>query len=77
MAGFLEQAVEVMRQMPQRDQDSIAQAILTVARGGAPLDIEPEHLPFILEGLAQLRRGEFVEGEPAELVDAAFRRHQP
>ncbi len=75
MVDVLERAVEALRRMPAGDRDSMAQAILTLAHGEFPLDIEPEHLPAVLEGLAQIERGEYVEGEPEEVVAAAFRRH--
>ncbi len=77
MTDVLDRAVEALRRMPPADRDSMAEAILTVAEGGLPLDIEPEHLPYVLEGLAQLERGEFVEGTPEELVAAAFRARVP
>lgn len=77
MGDILDRAVEALRQMPASDRDSMAQAILTVAHGETPLDIDPEHLPAVLEGLAQIERGEYVEGEPEKLVAAAFRRREP
>lgn len=76
MTDFVEQAFDAVRQMPPAERDSMAQAILTLAQGSAAIDIEPEHLRYVLEGLAQIERGEFVEGDPDELVAAAFRRHQ-
>ncbi|MBX9931810.1 MAG: acetyltransferase [Methylobacterium sp.] len=78
MTDVVELAFEAVRQMPPAERDSMAQAILTLARqDDGPLDIEPEHLSSVLEGLAQIERGEFTEGDPAELVAAAFRRHRP
>ncbi|GJE81868.1 acetyltransferase [Methylorubrum thiocyanatum] len=77
MGDMLDRAVEALRRMPASDRDSLAQAILTVAHGAAPLDIDPEHLPAVLDGLAQIERGEYVEGEPEDLVAAAFRRRVP
>lgn len=76
MTTMLDQAVEAMRQMPPATQDSVAQAILTLANGSEPLDIEDEHLPALSEGLAQLERGEGVVGDADELVAAAFERHR-
>ncbi len=72
----LDQAVEAMRQMPPDTRDSVAQAILALAQGSAPIDIEPEHMAAVMEGLAQLERGEGVVGEPEDLVAAAFARHR-
>ncbi|MGF3027752.1 acetyltransferase [Methylobacterium aquaticum] len=76
MTDTLEQAFEAMRRMPPATRDSMAQAILTLANGSEPLDIEDEHLPALLDGLAQLERGEGVVGDPDELVAAAFERHR-
>lgn len=74
MSTLFDQAVEAMRQMPPATQGSTAQAIL--ANGNEPLVIEDEHLPDLLEGLAQLERREGVVGNPRELVAAAFERHR-
>lgn len=76
MSTLLDQAVEAMRQMPPATQDSMAQAIPPLANGNEPLDIEDEHLPALLDGLAQLECGEGVVGDPDELVAAAFERHR-
>lgn len=71
MTNLLQQAVEAMRQLPPATQDSLAQAILSIAQGGAHDEIAPEHLPYVLEGLAQLARGEVAtEGEVAEAFRA-------
>ena len=40
-------------------------------------EIPAEHLPAVMEGLAQLERGEFVEGTPADLVQWVFRCPRP
>lgn len=75
MTDIFNQAVEAMRRMPSAERDSIAQAIVSLAGHEAgPLDVEPEHLPYVLEGLAQIERGAFVEGEPEEIVARAFER---
>jgi hypothetical protein len=77
MVDILDRAVEALRRMPAGDRESLAQAILTVADSEIPLDIDPEHLPAVLEGLAQIERGAYSEGEPEDLVAAAFRRCTP
>jgi hypothetical protein len=75
MTDIFEQAVEALRKMPTAERDSIAQAIVSLAgHEVGPLDVESDHLPFVLEGLAQIERGEFAEGEPEEIVARAFER---
>lgn len=74
MTDILERAVEAMRQMPPDTRDSMAQAILTLAGGDRVLDIADEHLAYVLEGLAQLERGEFATDEE---VAEAFRSFGP
>lgn len=77
MVDILDRAVEALRRMPAGDRECLAQAILAVADHEGPLDIDPAHLPAVLEGLAQIERGAYVEGEPEDLVAAAFRRRAP
>lgn len=74
MTDVLDRAVEALRRMQRADRDSMAEAILTVAEGRLPLDIESEHLPYVLEGPAQLKRGDFIEGTSEEIVAGAFKR---
>jgi hypothetical protein len=50
------QAVATVRALPPDDQNDIAQAMLALA-GAEPEPIDPAHLPAVLEGLAQTRRG--------------------
>ena len=69
---LLEKALETVRQLPSVTQDEIARAMLTLAGDeGEPEEIDPAHLPAVLEGLARAKRREFASG--AE-VEAAFRR---
>ena len=76
MTKLLERALETVRRLPPADQDDIALAMMSLARtdGEAPEAIDPAHLPDLLEGLAQARRGAFASD--AE-VEAAFRRFGP
>lgn len=75
MTELLEKAMKAVRQLPPEAQDEIARAILQLAgTEGEPEAVEPRHLPAVLEGLAQARRGEFAS--EAE-VEAAFRRFDP
>ena len=68
MTDIVDQAAEAMRRLPPAERDSMAQAVLSLAQGESPLDIEPEHLPFVLEGLAQIERGDFATDE--EIAEA-------
>jgi predicted transcriptional regulator len=56
MTKLLEQAIEHLRQLPEEMQDSAARAVML------QLEEEPEpgDLEAITEGLAQIKRGEFV-----------------
>ena len=72
MTKLLEKALEAVRRLPSDSQDEIARAMLNMAGDeGAPEDIDPTHLPDVLESLAQAKRREFATD--AE-VEAAFRR---
>jgi len=61
MTKLLDQALDAVRQLPPDNQDEIARAMLSLAHTGeADLEeIDPAHLPDVLEGLAQARRREF------------------
>ncbi|MDQ6435988.1 hypothetical protein RB623_18180 [Mesorhizobium sp. LHD-90] len=67
----MRKAVEAVRRLPDADQEQVARMMLTIAERDAVEDIDAAHLPDVLEGLAQMRRGEFAtEAE----VAATFRR---
>ncbi|MEH3118416.1 MAG: hypothetical protein PGN25_12720 [Methylorubrum populi] len=70
MTKLLEQAVEAVRRLPAADQDTIAEAMLGLARVGSAEDIDPEHLEDVLAGLAEIERGELASPEQ---IEAAFR----
>jgi hypothetical protein len=72
MTKLLEKALEAVRRLPPDSQDEIALAMLTLSgHEGEPEEIDPAHLPAVLEGLAQAKRRQFATD--AE-VEAAFRR---
>jgi hypothetical protein len=75
MTKLLDKALEAVRLLPQDAQDRIAREMLYLSRteDDEPEPIDPSHLPAVLEGLAQFRRGEFATD--AE-VEAAFRRFE-
>jgi hypothetical protein len=68
----LKKALEAVRKLPDDSQDEIARAMLSLAgNDGEPEVIDPDHLPAVMEGLAQARRREFATDEE---VEAALRR---
>lgn len=74
---LLEQAFEALGKMPSGVQDEIARALLGLADDAELDDVEPEHLPAVLDGMAQADRGEFASGDAGVAVRAAFRRAEP
>jgi hypothetical protein len=74
LTKLLEKALESVRRLPPDDQDRIALAMLTLSgREGEPEEVDPAHLPAVLEGIAQAKRRQFATD--AE-VEAAFRRFE-
>jgi hypothetical protein len=72
MTKLLDQAVDIVQRLSPDLRDEIARAMLQLAASqGEPDEIDPAHLPAVLEGLAQFQRREFATD--AE-VEAAFRR---
>jgi len=75
MTELLKKALEAVEALPADAQDEIARTMLALAGDdNEPEPIDPEALPAVLEGLAQVQRGEFASD--AE-VEAAFRRFDP
>ncbi len=74
MTDLLEKAITAVRVLESEDQDRIAEAVLTVAEGGEPEDIDPEHLPDILRSLAEAERGTFATDQEVEAIFARFGR---
>ncbi|WP_279356601.1 hypothetical protein [Methylobacterium indicum] len=70
MTELLRQAAAALERLPPDRQDAIARVILLLVRNDALTEIAPEDLPFVLEGLAEIARGEFATDEE---VEAAFR----
>jgi len=74
MTKLLEKALEAVRRLPPAGQDEIALAMLTLTGNeGEPEEIEPAHLPAVLEGLAQAKHRQFATDDE---VEAAFRRFE-
>ncbi|MBV8564939.1 MAG: hypothetical protein JO273_05740 [Methylobacteriaceae bacterium] len=75
MTKLLEQAVEIVRRLPPDSQDEIARAMLTLASDeGEVEDIDPAHLPDVLESLAQARRRQFATDQEIESAFKLFDR---
>ena len=74
MTKLLKKALEAVRRLPPDSQDQIALAMLSLSgKKGEPEEVDPAHLPAVLEGLAQAKRRQFATD--AE-VEAAFRRFE-
>ncbi|HEX8165859.1 MAG TPA: hypothetical protein VF601_08735 [Beijerinckiaceae bacterium] len=74
MTKLMEQALDAVKGLSPESQDEIARLLLHLAKGDEePESIDPDHLPAVLEGLGQVRRGEFATDEE---VEAAFRRFE-
>jgi predicted transcriptional regulator len=73
MTKLLERAMEKMRELPAKDQDALASALLSITGEQTEvLRLDDETRAAIEEGLAQAERGEFV---PDEVVAEADKRH--
>lgn len=72
MTDLLEKAVAAVRQMSADDQDTIAQAMLSMAKIADSLEIEPEHVAAVMASLEQADRGAFVEGEASTIIARAL-----
>ena len=74
MTKLLEKALEAVRQLPADSQDEIARAMLALTGNAEEFEeIDPGHLPAVLEGLAQANLRQFASD--AE-VEVAFRRFE-
>ena len=73
MTKLLEEAIEKVRELPAKDQDNLAMALLTLTGEDTPLvPLDDETRAAIREGTEQARRGEFV---PDHVVAESDRRH--
>jgi len=69
MTKLLEKALAIVRGLPPAEQDEIAQAMLSLAdREAEAEEIDPTHLPDVLESLAQARRREFATDAEVEAL---------
>jgi hypothetical protein len=61
MSKMLEEAIKKVRELPEADQDEVAEMLLSVAsRSAQPLKLDDETRAAVQEGREQARRGEFV-----------------
>jgi hypothetical protein len=73
MTKLLDRALELVRRLSPDSQDEIARAMLSLADQGEPEEIEPAHLPAVLQGLAQAKSRTFATDSE---IEAAFRRFE-
>ena len=67
MIKALEIAIEKLKRLPEDKQAYAAEVIEEIAAtDGEPFRIPDDHLPGVLEGLAQAERGEFASEEEVE-----------
>lgn len=68
----IDQAIDALRRLTPERQTDLAGYIMHLATTDdrEPEDIDPTDLPFVLKGLAQIKRGEFATPEQ---VTAALR----
>ena len=64
MTKVLEDAIEKVRRLPEDQQAYVAEVLEQIAAAGSDLFIIPDdHRAAVLEGLAQVERGEFATDE--------------
>jgi predicted transcriptional regulator len=73
MTKLLEDAIKIVRELPEDDQDEAAEMLMAIAaRTGAPVALDDQTRRAIRAGREQARRGEFVSD--ADMA-AFFARH--
>lgn len=71
MPPTIDDVIEALRKLSPERQGELAGYIFELAKENEPAgDIDPAHLRYVMEGLAQVRRGERASSED---VAAAFR----
>lgn len=64
MTKVLEEAIEKVRQLPEDRQAYVAEVLEQIAAAGSdPFVVPEEHRAAVLEGLEQVKRGEFASDE--------------
>jgi hypothetical protein len=73
MTKLLEDAIRIVRELPEDDQDEAAEMLMAIAaRTGAPVRLDDQTRTAVRAGREQARQGEFVSD--AEMT-AFFERH--
>ncbi len=73
MSKMLEEAIKKVRELPEADQEEVAEMLLSVAsKSGKPVQLDDETRAAVQEGCEQARRGEFVSDNE---MAAFYQRH--
>jgi hypothetical protein len=73
MTKLLEQAIAKVRELPEDEQDALAEIILSMAEADASgVRLDPQTEAGVRDGLAQAERGEFVSDD---IVAESNKRH--
>jgi predicted transcriptional regulator len=73
MTKMLDEAIKRIRELPEPDQDEVAEILFSVvSKKAEPIELDDDTLAAIQEGREQARRGEFVSEQE---LDAFFERH--
>ncbi len=73
MTRLLEDAIKIVRELPEDDQDEAAEMLMSIAaRTGGPVSLDEQTRTAIRAGREQARQGEFVSD--ADMA-AFFERH--
>ena len=70
MTKLLEQAIARVRELPEEDQDALANALLSLTSESGPvIHVDDETRAAVEDGLEQARRGDFVSDEDIAKAD--------
>ena len=70
MTELLERALMAVRQLPDDEQNAIAEVMLTLAGLGDDGEIDPDELQDVMEALAEIERGEI---DPSRIISHTVR----
>jgi hypothetical protein len=75
MSNVVDEAFEAVRKLPPERRDELAGFMLRLAvEDSDPEPIDPAHMPAVLEGLEQAKRGQFAT---PERIDSALHLFEP